>query len=248
MANLFAYQPKDIIFREGDAGEAAFIIHKGQVEILKRAEHGEVQLAILERGDVFGEMALFEHRNQRSASARALSELHVEMITKDEFEAMVKDLPVAISVMVQALNSRLRDTNQRLAQKERASVVLDGAIDKITIQPFSEALSFAPIEINAANLPFTIGGYPKTQPKPNHNHLDLPCEGPPLMISQKHLQLERRDGGVFAIDMGARFCSIVNGKVIGRGKIETSAQLQLGENKITLGDYTSPYKLLLMCE
>lgn len=244
---LYAFKPKDIIFRENEAGQSAYIIHQGQVEILKHAEHGEIQLAVLEKGDVFGEMALFEHRNMRSASARALTDLQVEIITAEQFSEMLATIPPAIQSMVHAVNRRLRETNQRLAQKERASIVLDGAIEKLTIRPATESLVFEPIELMAANLPFTIGGYAKSTPPPHANNLDLPCDGPPLMISAKHLQIERRGGDIYVADLGARFCSIVNGKVIGRGKADTSAQLQVGENKITLGDYTSPYKLILDC-
>lgn len=40
---------------------------------------------------------------------------------------------------------------------------------------------------------------------------------------------------------------MVNGKPIGRGKVSEKAPLQLGENKITMGDHTSPYKLLITC-
>jgi CRP-like cAMP-binding protein len=247
MSHIQTFAPKDIIFRENEVGNAAYIIHGGQIEILKSAEHGEIQLAVLERGDVFGEMALFESHLPRSASARALAVAKLEVITAEHFAQMMQSVPVAVTVMVQALTKRLRETNQRLAQKERASVVLDGAIEKITIRPATESLSFEPIELMAANLPFSIGGYPKSEARPNNNNLDLPCDGPPLMISQKHLQLERKDGDLFAVDQGARFCTIVNGKVIGRGKVDVRAQLQLGENKVTLGDFTSPYKLLLDC-
>lgn len=244
---LQTFQPKELIFREDEPGEAAYIIRSGQVEILKHAEHGEVQLAVLETGDVFGEMALFEPRNTRSASARALNTLEVEVITDDAFRVMLGQVPETMQKMVGAIMMRLRDTNQRLATRERATVVLDGAIEKIILRPGSDRVVFEPVELLAANLPYSIGGYPQGEESPRHNDLDLPTDGPPLMISQKHLRLERRDGEVYAVDMGARFCTIVNGKVIGRGKVDTKAQLQIGENRITLGDHTSPYKLILEC-
>ena len=197
---------------------------------------------------MFGEMALFEPRNKRSASARALTELTADVITDQAFGEMLQQMPETMSKMVHAIMARLRDTNARLASKERATVVLDGAIEKITIAPASESLNFEPITVMAANLPFTIGGYPKEESAPHLNNLDLPSDGPPLMISQKHMTIEKKDGEVFAVDTGSRFCSIVNGKVIGRGKVDSRAQLQLGENKVKLGDYTSPYKLMLTCE
>jgi hypothetical protein len=243
------FQPKEIIFREGEEGGEAFILRSGKIEILKHAEHGEVQLAVLEPEDVFGEMALFEQRSIRSASARALEDVTVEVISGGSFEAMMDQTPEQIQKMVKAILWRLRDTSQRLAAKERTTVVLDGQIEAIKIESGCDELGFAPVDMQAANLPFTVGGYPKGEDKPRNNDLDLPCDGPPLMISQKHIKIERSaDGSVYLVDTGSRFCTIVNGKVIGRGKADTRAQLQHGENKVTLGDYKSPYKLKLTCK
>ncbi len=59
------------IFAEGDPGEALYIVADGQVRISRRLQGlGEEALAILKRGDVFGELALIDDR-PRSADARA---------------------------------------------------------------------------------------------------------------------------------------------------------------------------------
>lgn len=241
-------EPKTIIFREGELGDAAYIIQSGAVEILKHAEHGEIQLAILDAGDVLGEMALFEPKNSRSATARALTPVTLEVIEDARFKQLSGQCPPQILQIVQSVLTRLRDTNQRLAAKERATVILDAQIDDITIAPNSAGLAFEPVTVKAANLPFTIGGYPQTEEAPKRNHLDIPCDGPPLMVSQQHAKIERQSDGIYFVDLGSRFCSIVNGKVIGRGKASEKAELLIGENKITLGDHTSVYKLLITCE
>tara|TARA_B100001123_G_scaffold401841_1_gene488937 strand:- start:168 stop:911 length:744 start_codon:yes stop_codon:yes gene_type:complete len=242
------YAAKDIIFREGGEGNEAYILRAGQVEVLKKADHGEVQLAVLEPDNVFGEMALFENRSKRSATVRALNAVTVDVISADYFDRMMESVPEHMKLMINAALWRLRETSQRLAAKERTTVVLDGSIEKIRIEPAGEKLYFDPIELKTANLPYTIGGYARNEDKPRNNDLDLPCDGPPLMISQKHAKIERTNDGVFFVDVGSRFCTLVNGMVIGRGKADTRAQLQIGENKITLGDYLSPYKLKLLCE
>ena len=242
---------KEVIFREGDAGDAAYIVASGAVEILKHADHGEVQLAVMEAGAVFGEMALFEPKNTRSATARALTDAQLEVIGEMAFMEMMGGCPQQLQYIMNSVLARLRDTSQRLAAKERATVILDQTMDRITLKPNGDGLAASlaePIVVKVANLPYSIGGYPKQEEKPHHNDLDLPSDGPPLVISQRHVKIERHDDGVFVVDQGSRFCTIVNGKVIGRGKVSNKAPLQLGENKITLGDYTSPYKLLLICE
>ena len=46
-----------VLFREGDAGEDMYIIQSGRVAIKKRTgAHKDVTLAVLEKGDFFGEM------------------------------------------------------------------------------------------------------------------------------------------------------------------------------------------------
>lgn len=242
-----SFNEKEIIFREGDAGDYAYIITSGAVEILKHAEHGEVQLAVLESGAVFGEMALFEPRNVRSATARALNKVTADAISDAQFKQMMSACPEQLQMVFATILTRLRDTNARLAAKERATVILDQVIDTITISSACDKLSFAPIEIKSGTLPFFIGGYPEHDEKPRNNNLDLPSEGPPLMISQKHCAIMRDKDGVCVIDQGSRFCTIVNGKPIGRGKVSERAPLVLGDNKITLGDHTSPYKLIITC-
>lgn len=61
----------EVIFREGDPGDAMYVVLDGRVMISKFIPGaGEEALAFLERGDYFGEMALID-RQPRSADAKA---------------------------------------------------------------------------------------------------------------------------------------------------------------------------------
>src|ERR1700734_565942 len=60
----------EYIFREGDLGTEMYIIHEGKVEILNRLGEEARVLAVLEKGDFFGEMSVLEDL-PRAASARA---------------------------------------------------------------------------------------------------------------------------------------------------------------------------------
>jgi len=63
--------PGEVLFREGDPGDAMYVVLEGRVRISKHIPGaGEEALAILERGDYFGEMALID-RQPRSAEAKA---------------------------------------------------------------------------------------------------------------------------------------------------------------------------------
>jgi hypothetical protein len=57
-----------VVFEEGDPGSRMYVIHSGEVRIVKRVGAREVELARLGPGEAFGEMALLE-RQPRSATA-----------------------------------------------------------------------------------------------------------------------------------------------------------------------------------
>ncbi len=61
----------ETLFREGDTGDAMYVVLDGRVRISKRIPGaGEEALAFMERGDWFGEMALIDNQ-PRSAEATA---------------------------------------------------------------------------------------------------------------------------------------------------------------------------------
>jgi len=64
------FRPGEIVFLEGMHGEEAFLLKEGAVEIFRSSGSGEVVLATITPGDIFGEMALVDSR-PRSASAPA---------------------------------------------------------------------------------------------------------------------------------------------------------------------------------
>jgi hypothetical protein len=49
-------------------------------------------------------------------------------------------------------------------------------------------------------------------------------------------------------DLGSRFCTTVNGTIVGRGHGSYSIGLKKGENTLVLGMGSSPYRFKLYCE
>ncbi len=72
------FEVDHFIFRQHENGDQAFIIQNGQVEILKESPKGLVSLKILEKGAMFGEMALIDD-HPRMASAKAINS-HVDLL------------------------------------------------------------------------------------------------------------------------------------------------------------------------
>ncbi|MBN8530404.1 MAG: cyclic nucleotide-binding domain-containing protein [Alphaproteobacteria bacterium] len=245
------FAAKDIIFREGEPSDHAYYLLDGRVEILKSGPNGEVSLAILEPGSPFGEMGLLD-ASPRSASARALDAVTVEVIDRRVFEDMVIAIPPPVGRMIQAMIDRLRSTNQRVTSSEQATVLLESDIRVLRIVPGSERVAnlVQAAEVPVARLPYRIGGYPEDG-EPNRydqNHLYIASEGPPLIVSRNHAAIEIDEGKIVFLDRGSRFGSLVNGHQIGRGRGVYKAPLAMGENEIVLGAKGSEYKLKVICE
>ena len=116
------YTDGEIIFREGDQSSSAFVISSGQVELLKNASDGMVRLAMLSAGEIIGEMGIVD-KSARSATARAIGPVKLDVIEREGFLASLKEEPdVALSV-IGNLAERLRNSNE-MAIRSRAVDVL----------------------------------------------------------------------------------------------------------------------------
>lgn len=106
-ADLVRSYPKDtMIFSEAQSGAEMFIIKEGEVAISKVVDGNEVILAVLKQGDMFGEMALLEHK-PRSASAIAHSDCRLMVVNRSNFDQMVTSQPQLISKLTTTLSERL---------------------------------------------------------------------------------------------------------------------------------------------
>ena len=77
--------PGDYIFREGEFGQHAYIINSGTVELVKFTGDQQSVLAELEKGALFGEMAIIDG-SARSASARAKTECVLKVVSEEQLK------------------------------------------------------------------------------------------------------------------------------------------------------------------
>ncbi len=104
------YQPGEEIFREGDLGTDMFIIQEGKVEILKSVGDEDKALALLEKGDFFGEMSILEDL-PRAATAVARVPVKLLQINGTTFDQMLRKNPEIAVRMMRKLSRRLRETD-----------------------------------------------------------------------------------------------------------------------------------------
>ena len=103
----------DTIFREGEASDRAFEIVSGNIEIVKRGDDGDVRLALLGAGEIFGEMGVLDD-GKRSATAKAVGPVTAFVISREDFLAGIRDKPeLALNVMSN-LTRRLRGADEML--------------------------------------------------------------------------------------------------------------------------------------
>lgn len=108
----------EVVFREGEAGSALYLILDGKVRISREVSGmGEEALAVLGPGDAFGEMALIDDF-PRSADARVHERCRLLVISKEALEDLLflnRDLAYEILWnFVKILSARLRETNDKM--------------------------------------------------------------------------------------------------------------------------------------
>ena len=102
------FAPHQSIFTEGDMGETAYLISRGSAEIRKgtRGAHPE-RLTSVGKGDIIGEMALFDKR-PRMASVVAITEVEAVEIPRDELLKRLDGIDPVIKRLFYVLIWRVR--------------------------------------------------------------------------------------------------------------------------------------------
>jgi membrane protein len=104
----------ELVFSAGEAGSEAYFVHEGSIGIYVTARGGEVRLATIEAGEIFGEMALIQGE-VRSATARAETECLALVLPPEIFEPYLQSGGEATRKLVELLAERLRKANERFA-------------------------------------------------------------------------------------------------------------------------------------
>jgi CRP-like cAMP-binding protein len=115
------FDRNDRVFGEGDEASELYVVRRGRVAISNRSVDGrESVVALMEEGDMFGDMGLFDPEG-RSAEARALEPSELVHVPYPPVRAMFNARPQLLWEVVKVLSKRLRTTDSALAD----SVFLD---------------------------------------------------------------------------------------------------------------------------
>lgn len=110
-----AYEANEYIFYQGDPGIGLYIVREGSVAITQSVDNGpSVEMARLNRGDFFGELALLDNEI-RSGTAIALEQTSVVVIFKPDLDEFIERYPKAGIKILRGISTiistRLRKLN-----------------------------------------------------------------------------------------------------------------------------------------
>jgi len=243
------FAPGTVIVREGDESTEAYVIRSGTAEVsVKNAAGREVPVAILDDGEIFGEMGLILDR-PRSATVRARTAVEVDVIDPRMFtDLFAGEAGIRLRSILQLLCERLRLANTHLVEVE--SEAGDHLLDdeaagdpvpltvRITAEtPEANAALGGQGEVEISRFPFRVGRLDHGTPEGTFHLNDL-ClvDDEPFVVSRSHFSVVRNHNTCYYQDRGSKFGAMVNGKRVGGGYRNVSCvALELGRNTVRLG-------------
>jgi CRP-like cAMP-binding protein len=260
--NRARFAEGQVLFREGDPADSVFRLLSGAVDILRELDGDPILLGTVAAGQFIGEMGVVEDR-PRNATARAASEVEVEILAPTEFFDQVAGSPRAVRELIQRLSRRLREADDRIVNDERRggrsdegrSGRADGtrkdADSQTAVEPVNNAYlaaknSWLRRQFDASlaldDRPFVVGRGPVAQESLPRLQPDLKLDDTaPFRLSRNHFIIEKRDGNYYVRDLRSTLGTIVNGEPIGDHFGGDDAPLRAGENEVIAGGVGSPF-------
>jgi CRP-like cAMP-binding protein len=248
LVQIRQYAPGELILSENDSGEAAYYIDSGKVAVFKSAPGGQIHIAHLGPGDIFGEMSMVDD-SPRSASVRAVETTTVREFHRDDLYAAIRENPAIFATFMKSIFNRLREANRliaampiRAAQAPATANLKDDASKNATfsIEGLTpEAVAAIP------NNPYPIKGFPfkigrKSGDPFVYNHLEITDQDPP-QIARHHVALVFDGMHLGVVDRGSELGATVDGVRIGGREGAGPVYFNGKEGILVLGSETSPY-------
>jgi len=109
------FKEGDVIFREGEPGDRAYIVETGLVKITKLVGGKQVILGTIEGNGVFGEMALIDETT-RIATAMAVVDTVCIPVPKEAIQRRLANADALVQKLVHVLLANARNLNDLLTK------------------------------------------------------------------------------------------------------------------------------------
>ncbi|MCB1539105.1 MAG: EAL domain-containing protein, partial [Alphaproteobacteria bacterium] len=111
------FAPGDLIFKQGDPGDSAYLIEEGQVEILSETGGTPQSLGKRGTGSIVGEMAIVDSK-PRPTTVRAITPCTLLAIGREDFERRLEHADPVMKMVVHAILARYRALLSGIAHDE----------------------------------------------------------------------------------------------------------------------------------
>lgn len=112
-SDRISYSAGQILFHQGDQGDAAYVVLSGTADILVDTPAGEIKVADVNINSIVGEIAILCDVS-RTATVKATSKLEVLKISKEHFLKLLSDFPEMAVEIMRVLADRLNHTTSEL--------------------------------------------------------------------------------------------------------------------------------------
>ena len=109
------YRDGEVIVRQGEVGDAMYVIQEGRLEILLERDGRQTRIRVAGKDELIGEMAVFEHE-VRSATVRALGNARVLTVDRDNFLQRINEDPSLAFRVVVTMSRRVRELSEEIAR------------------------------------------------------------------------------------------------------------------------------------
>lgn len=106
----------EILFRQGEVGDAAYVILAGKADILVDSPSGQIKVAQVEHNTVVGEIAILSNAT-RTATVKAATPIEALRIRKEQFLKLLADFPDVTIEIMRVLADRLNQTTVALTEE-----------------------------------------------------------------------------------------------------------------------------------
>ncbi len=114
MTRMEAFKKKQPIYLPGDPGDYVYLLKSGRVKISKIGDDGkELTLAVLEPGEIFGEVEVLEETT-RDSVAEVIDDADICLIKREDFEHFLKNQPQCSFKLTKLIGFRLKQIENRI--------------------------------------------------------------------------------------------------------------------------------------
>jgi signal transduction histidine kinase len=122
MADRVSLRAGDVLIRQGEPGDAAYVVIQGEFEIQKRTGQSVIKVDVRNPGDVVGEMALLS-RASRNATVVAKTDAETLRIPSEAFEKLLISSSTAVMAVLRWVMARLTQNESLLHQQEKMAAL-----------------------------------------------------------------------------------------------------------------------------